>query len=257
MIGVRGAARLGLIAALVCGCRDGTPDAHVARETRFRVPLPGASGTCWDLSTVSVCWGSRAGGTTRAVERKTPGFDSRSKMGWRCALDGNERVCWDRKNDAAGFRCEGQRCIQRVARVPDASEWTCADAGGASLCLSRGVAAGVRAAMVRPGFLCGPRQVQGAPSRIERVCLDLSPDYPDGRASGWNCHYEHDTGVTRVCLREPRPTLGDRCDAAHPACPVGAICVDGRCLPPKLEPSCWLDRDCRSNLCKFGSCVTG
>jgi hypothetical protein len=226
----------------------------VERRNGLEVPFAG-SGTCFDVGSASVCWPPGADQAPLIVERTLPPFRARSKMGFRCTMSGGERTCSDRRDDAADFQCQKDRCVQVHSRVPDAHEWTCSDAGGASLCLSKGRAAAVRATWLRAGFLCGNRQNLGTKSE-ERVCLDFSPDYPDDNPSGWNCHYEHDAGVTRICQRAPRPALGSVCDPTRPVCPAGAACSKGHCLPRKLELSCWLDGDCQSGKCRFGACVS-
>jgi hypothetical protein len=239
--------------ALTLGCStlDQAPD-HTRDPTPFRVPLKAAQGICRDLSQVSACWPS-SGGPPQPVERRVPEFSARSAMGFRCSGQGKQRTCRDRLRDSQEFSCREGSCKQPFARVPDAGEWTCADASGASLCLAGGVAAGVQAAREpEAGFSCGWRTAANEPS--QRLCIDFAPDFPDGVAENWNCHYEHDGEVTRVCKRERSRAIGADCTAGS-TCPLGSKCLGGRCLPTQLRPTCWLDRDCASNQCRLGRCI--
>lgn len=252
---VRAAARLISCAALAVACHEATgSDAGIAKSTGFRTPSRDASGACWDVGNARACYASEQ--RARLVERTIPSFPARSKRGWRCTGSGEQRTCRDRSEDAAEFHCTGDVCIQPHARVPDAHEWTCADAGGASLCLSKALASGVVSTPVDAGFICGSRRIQRSKSG-ERICIDLSPDFPNGQPHDWNCHFEHETGVTRVCRHQPSAALGDACEHSRPACPDGANCIEGHCLPQRAAPACWLDRDCESKTCRFGSCIAG
>jgi hypothetical protein len=172
-------------------------------------------------------------------------------MGFRCFGSGRDRSCVDRRADAGPFHCEGGRCVQRHPRVPDVNEWSCADAQGAALCLETARVAGVVPGAVTPGFLCGERRVRGKPTG-ERLCLDWSPDFPNGKAGAFSCHYEGEPSLQRICVERPNAALGVRCESS---CDRGLRCTAGRCLPasPKLE--CWLDTDCQSGQCRFGTCV--
>jgi hypothetical protein len=152
--------------------------------------------------------------------------------------------------------------------MPDDGEWTCADSAGAVVCVGGERAAGVVAGPPDAAWICGPRRSPGAAPpparRLEaaspaplgpRVCVDLSPDVPDGDPSGRRCHVESGPPATRVCERATgAAVLGVACDAAHP-CVDGATCAGGRCLPAaRPAPSCWLDRDCPGGACRFGTC---
>jgi len=175
-----------------------------------------------------------------------------SARGWRCVGGGPQRRCFDRGRASGPFACEKGRCIQAEPLLPDSGEWICADAAGAALCAGSEPAAGLPEGPIEPGWQCGVRRGGAAP---RRVCLDLAPDFPDGRPSGWRCHYEQEHGANRICERDPAAhVLGDACDAAHP-CVDGARCIAGRCLPLGAEPNCWLDLDCASKACRFGACV--
>jgi len=177
-------------------------------------------------------------------------------MGWRCAGQGRARLCVDRRADAPAFSCVGDRCTQSHARRPDDGEWTCVDAAGAEVCLGGGRAAGVAAAPTDPAWLCGARR--GAATRGDgspaRVCVDLSPDLPDGDITAWRCHAVNGPAPARVCERGARTGgLGVACERSRP-CVDGAICASGRCVPARPAPSCWLDADCRGGACRLGSC---
>jgi hypothetical protein len=140
--------------------------------------------------------------------------------------------------------------------MPDDGEWQCADSAGATICTGGERAAGVAPAPPDPRWRCGPRRGTAATAG-ERVCVDLSPEFPDGRASGWRCTTRPGGPARRVCERDPAAhTLGDACDARRP-CVDGSRCADGRCVPERLVPACWLDGDCASGRCRFGSCLEG
>jgi hypothetical protein len=129
------------------------------------------------------------------------------------------------------------------------------DAAGAALCRAISGPAGVSPVSSddRAPWHCGPRGGHEA----ELVCVDLSPDVPDGDALAWRCEYDLRRGIRRTCAREEGPRLGAACDGDG-ACPEGALCVARRCVPPSLSPSCWLDADCGAGrACRFGSCVEG
>src|SRR6185503_1728710 len=111
------------------------------------------------------------------------------------------------------FVCEGQHCTQRQTRLPDDGEWTCADAAGAALCVGGEPAAGVAPGPPDPAWTCGPRRGARRDALGVRVCMDPSPDSPDGRMTGWRCRYLHDPPLRRVCDRDPAArTLGETCD---------------------------------------------
>jgi hypothetical protein len=136
----------------------------------------------------------------------------------------------------------------------------CVDSAGAEVCLSTGAAAGVVPAPADPAWICRPRR-QATPARRradgepdERVCVDLSPDFPDGDGAAWRCRVENGPAPTRVCERGATPgALGVGCGAAR-RCVDGAVCAGGRCLPARPAPSCWLDDDCPGGACRFGTC---
>jgi hypothetical protein len=204
--------------------------------------------TCTDIGSLRACW---AGATAGIVPRLEPKLPPASVMGWRCVGGGAERRCVDRALTAAGFACNGASCEQRHPRMPDDGEWRCTDSGGATVCAGGQPAAGVAPAAAEPGWLCGQRRGSTPP---ERVCVDLSPDFPDGNMDGWRCRTLYDGPLRRVCDREaPGRTLTAPCDAGRP-CVDGSRCVDGRCIPDRPAPSCVLQTDCASGRCRFGSC---
>jgi hypothetical protein len=186
--------------------------------------------------------------------------------GGDCADVGTLRVCWDAagahvvdgavtpRTRGPAFTCDGTRCEQRHPRMPDDGEWQCADSAGATVCTGGERAAGVAAAAADARWFCGAR-LGSAPGT--RVCVDLSPDFPDGRATGWRCRTLVDGPARRVCARDPEAhTLGDRCDPARP-CVDGSRCAGGRCVPERPAPACWLESDCPGGRCRFGSCLGG
>ncbi|HEY7374765.1 MAG TPA: hypothetical protein VIF57_21550 [Polyangia bacterium] len=231
------------LAAMPCGCR--APTAPAADGAR------GAD--CADVETLRVCWG---GDGARVVRRPVPAAPpaGASPMGWRCAGSGAARRCALRDAGAPPFTCAGARCTQRHPRMPDDGEWQCADSAGATVCLGGERAAGVAAAPADAGWFCGARR--GGPPGA-RVCVDLSPDFPDGHGRGWRCRTLYDGPTRRVCDRAPDAhALADPCDPAHP-CVDGSRCADGRCVPDRPAPACWLDGDCPGGRCRFGSCLGG
>jgi hypothetical protein len=136
--------------------------------------------------------------------------------------------------------------------MPDDGQWQCADSAGATICTGGERAAGVAPAPPDDGWSCGARR-GGEPGA--RICVDLSPDFPDGRAVGWRCTTLVDGGARRVCTRDPGAhTLGQACDPARP-CVDGSRCAGGWCVPARPAPACWLESDCGGGRCRFGSCV--
>jgi hypothetical protein len=138
--------------------------------------------------------------------------------------------------------------------LPDSGEWECADFAGIVVCRGGVGTAVVPPGASEPGFVCGPRRgAQAAPG--ERVCVDLSPDFPDGGAEEQRCRFETDGALFRVCAADASArAAGDRCGPSR-GCDTGLSCIEGRCLPRRPEPACWLDRDCDKGACRFGSCV--
>jgi hypothetical protein len=205
---------------------------------------PGA--TCADVGELRVCW---EGAAIRA--------DARAAA---CA----DRACTSRAAGAPPFSCAGARCEQRHPRMPDDGEWQCADSGGVTICSGGERAAGVAPAPPEAGWWCGPRSGASAWDG-ERVCVDLSPDFPDGHMRGWRCTTRYEGPVRRECERDPGArTLTEPCDARRP-CLDGSRCAQvpdgdrggGRCVPERPAPACWLPGDCASGRCRFGSCVEG
>jgi hypothetical protein len=147
------------------------------------------------------------------------------------------------------FSCWRGECAQTHARLPDDGEWECVDMAGAAVCRGGDPPAGVVPGPPDGRWTCGVRA--GA---AERICVDLRGDFPEGRAQGWRCHYQHPTRPVRRCRPDPAAhQLGDPCAPRQP-CVDGATCVQGRCVAPPPTPSCWLDTDCAGGACRFGSC---
>lgn len=249
-----------LAAGGLCACRPSGPPAPPPRlETPIPVPAAEPSLPCADVGALRVCWS--AARVASVVARPVPPTPASSALGWRCAWPGPARLCVDRRADVPGFSCVGDRCTQAHARRPDDGEWTCVDAAGAEVCLGAGRAAGVTPAPADPAWICGARHEIRSPRPRPRgdepgarVCVDLSPDFPDGDGGAWRCRAENGAAPVRVCERGAADgSLGVACDRARP-CVDGAACASGRCVPARPAPSCWLDDDCPGGACRFGTC---
>ena len=173
-----------------------------------------------------------------------------SALGWRCPP--GAKACLDRASLAPPFRnCDNDRCVQLHPGLPDDGEWTCGETAGVTLCTGGEAAAGVAPTGLAPGWRCGARRIAGA----DRICIDASPDFPDGKPTGWRCFYDGPALPNRVCVRDPRNhSIGDACDTGRP-CVDGALCRAGICALPNRAPTCWLDADCPSGPCRFGNCT--
>jgi hypothetical protein len=211
---------------------------------------PAETGDCADVETLRVCWDAAG---PRVVPRPAPAATPDRAMGWRCT-GRDPRVCVDRAASAPPFTCDGNRCQQLHPRMPDDGEWQCADSAGATVCMGGDRAAGVAPALADPAWFCGPRRGGDAGTR---VCVDLSPDFPDGHAGGWRCRTLHDGPARRVCERAPDAhTIAQACDARRP-CVDGSRCAGGWCVPERPAPACWIESDCGGGRCRFGSCLGG
>jgi hypothetical protein len=225
---------------------------EVAR--RWPVPAADVGQWCADMDESRVCWDER--GAATAVAREVPAFAATTSQGFRCSGQGRDRTC-EARDGAGPFVCDGATCIQRHARQPDDGEWQCADDSGVTVCAGREAASGVAAAAPAPGWICGPRHRSPAAHDVQdsRVCVDLSPDFPEGAATGVRCKWSYERGAQRTCVRDPEAhVIGESCDEKRP-CLVGARCAGGRCTPPRPAPSCWLDADCAEGACRLGSCL--
>jgi hypothetical protein len=235
------------------GCRERSAPAVVVGTTDWPAPVEDTSPTCADVGDARACWTvdtTECPGGVCSVPRTTPGV-APSPLGYRCTGSGAERRCEDRARTAPLFRCEGRICEQRPPRLPDDGEWECADMSGAVVCRGGTPPAGVPPGAAATGFACGPRPGTDG----EALCVDLSPDFPDGHPRGWRCRFDAAHGAIRICERDPAAhQLVDPCDAAHP-CIDGAVCSGGVCLPRRHVPPCWLDTDCADSVCRFGACV--
>jgi hypothetical protein len=161
--------------------------------------------------------------------------------------------------DAPPFVCAHTRCVQPYPRFPDDGEWTCTDMAGATVCSGGDPPAGVPFNRLDPTWICGQRRKAGAARTDgERVCVNFAPDFPDGTARGWRCHYATEDDVRRVCERDPTVgIIGDTCGKRGGPCLDGLRCVGGRCQPDPPSPSCVFDGDCDEGACRFGSCWRG
>ena len=253
-----------LVATLVlgaCSPKQAEP-ARIISRTEWPSPMADASATCSDVGELRVCWGvTSAEGGIVVVARRAPAVVP-SRLGFRCHGAGASRACVDRALGAEEFRCDGARCEERHPRLPDAGEWECADIAGAVFCRGGEPPAGAPPGASDPGFIAASRVVKSKASP-ERLAVDWSPDFPEGQARGYRCHFESTRGMVRVCEKDPSAhSIGDACDRAHP-CIEGLVCADTRCVPPHATPTCWLDADCDrggdqsdQQVCRFGACTT-
>jgi hypothetical protein len=231
--------------------------AAAAPACRPRAPAPGnasggaAGADCADVETLRVCWD--AAGGPHVAKLPPPASAPPAALGWRCVGNGAAIKCMRRTASAPAFVCTGSRCLQQHPRMPDDGEWQCTDSAGATICLGGERAAGVSAAgPPDAGWFCGMRRGADAGARL---CVDLSPDFPDDHARGWRCRTLYDGPPRRVCDRDlDAHTLAESCDASRP-CVDGSRCTDGWCLPERPAPACWLQTDCPGGRCRFGSCL--
>jgi hypothetical protein len=256
-----------LLALLGSGCRShGRGDARPRDAMWWAAPSNDVGDSCADVDDLRVCWDSPPG--ARVTARPLPAFAAPTALGFRCVGRGAARACEPRDLAAGSFACDSAQCTQAHPRQPDDGEWACADYAGIAVCVGSERAAGVAEVNAVSEWVCGPRRT---PDRLgARVCVDLSPDFPEGRGRGLRCRWVYEHGVQRVCVRDPDAhVVGDDCDPARP-CVEGAAClssgfrpgagatyVRSRCVPPKPAPSCWLDSDCGGGPCRFGACVGG
>lgn len=238
-------ARALLFAGCLVACsRDEARPRFELGVRRMAVPAPADVGTaCSDVADTRVCWGP---GPTdvRRVERAGR---AQSERGWRCAGQGKDQRCEDRRFASDAFTCNDARCTQRHPRMPDDGEWECADLDGVVVCRGWAQAAGVVKAPPDLGWHCGAR----AGTEHERVCVDLAPDRPPHEP--WNCSFQHESeGAPRLCQRGGAGPLGRECAGG---CPFGSVCAADRCLPLEPAPGCWIDKDCGAGKkCAHGSC---
>lgn len=242
-----------VIPGLLClaACGPGAPPVPIEdAPVEVRVPAADDRGDdCSDAVDVRVCWHPECPDAVCAVPRPLPELAPAPRAGWRCHGVGAERRCVDRARRAGPFACEGDRCVQASPRLPDDGEWECFERMGAAICRRRSPSAGVVAGPADAGWICGEHLETGQP-----ICVDPSPDLPEGDDRGWACHYER--GKERVCERDPAaPELSRACDDGQ-ACPRGTRCAAGRCLPRRLAPQCWFDEDCGDRApCRLATCV--
>lgn len=135
---------------------------------------------------------------------------------------------------AGPFACAGSECRQRQPRLPDSGEWRCAERAHVVWCAGGEPASGVVPGASDASFRCGARWGDKSDAK-ERVCIDRRPDHPDAAPDDYECRYEQERGLARVC-RQGRGAI----EAA---------------LAPLALPACWLDGDCPSQRCDRGACL--
>jgi hypothetical protein len=135
--------------------------------------------------------------------------------------------------EASAFSCEGGRCVQRHVRLPDDGEWRCAERDGVAWCAGGEPAAGVVRAPAERGFACGVRRAP-AGGRVERICVDPSPDVPFGKRDAYRCRFLQERGTMRECV-EARVAV--------------------RKVTSRAAPDCWVDADCAPGACDRGRCT--
>ncbi len=249
-------ARMGCALVLSCGTRARSRSAAVDGVLS---PANDPTAHCADLTDLRVCWDDekkQCPGGICVDRRPVPSEPAASPLGWRCIGAGNGRLCVDRQRTAGLFARRGDVWTQRYPRFPDDGEWRCGEMAGAVVCAGGDPPAGVAINVADPAWICGSRRAREAnPSSAERICVDLAPDFPDGRAAGWRCRYASGPSTVRTCERDAAShQLGDACDPRNP-CLDGLRCAASRCVPAKPSPSCEIDRDCESGACRLGTCL--
>lgn len=257
---------LACVAAAVIASGGTHPTVAVAP---IRTSTEDPSELCVDLLDVRACWGSGLNGLACAggvcVSSRVTPSGAAPEGGWRCAGHGAERVCRPRRRNASPFVCDARgTCIQHEPRLPGDGEWECIEADGVTQCHATAKPSGVVPGADDLGWTCGRRTIApGAPDEAgkplpaggENVCVDFSPDRPDGDVLGWKCllqFFPYASVAAQVCTRSKTPMVGDACTDT---CPKDASCVAGRCVPPKPSPTCWLDGDCGAGKhCRWGTC---
>ncbi len=215
---------------------------------------------CADVGEVRACWGPGLTGDgcergVCAAARPLPEAP-RPLDGWRCEGMNAKRTCAPGARGVEPWQCDERACLQRHPRLPDQGECDCAELDGVGRCAGGLPAAGVPEGPADLGWLCGPR----SGGSEERVCVDFAPDVPvTAERDRWRCKFLRREGLSRSCERldKPMPRVGSRCGDAS-ACPKGAVCAGGACLPPWPKPGCYLDDDCGgAGACRFGTCGDG
>jgi hypothetical protein len=239
-----------VVAALVAlaSCSKATP---VVVDEATWVSAPAAedgAANCADVHGARACW--RENGVVRVARTVPSALDA-----WRCKGEGESRACRRRRGEAGAFVCKDGRCEQDHPRMPDDGEWECFERAGAVVCQAGVPAAGVVSGRRDDAWLCGALRDGAAPARI---CVDLAPDRP-ADPSFDTCNLQRKDGsLRRVCTAQGEPAVGRACGGAA-ACPRGATCEQGVCLPARApRGECWLDTDCGpGGACAFATCVRG
>ncbi|MGH7436162.1 MAG: hypothetical protein ACRENE_10860 [Polyangiaceae bacterium] len=246
---------LSLAGGSPAGCSRGTDGTTAVVEAATRTSLVSAADVgvwCADVDEVRACWDTS--GRPALVPRALPPRGSPTPLGYRCSGQGAMRTCAPR-DDVRPFARRGDVFEQTHPRQPDEGQWQCSDDSGVTVCTGGEPAAGVPPSPVAAGWECGERRRSLPGPAPERVCVDLSPDFPEGSPLGWRCRWRYEPAPLRECKPDPGAhVLGDVCDARSP-CVLGAVCVQGRCLPPRPAADCSLDSDCGAGSCRFGSCT--
>ncbi len=242
-------------AVVLAGCSSSATDRQpaVSSGTLAAPGIDDRERQCVEVADARACWEVPVGGAAEStgtwVARPLPS-GAAPASGWRCSGRASERKCVARSLHGAPFECEEKRCAQRPVRAPDNSEWECVEMEGVVVCRFHADAAGIASGALDPAFLCAPRR-----GSAERICVDFSPDLPP-RFPAFKCSVRYEAGgAVRVCSASKEPRVGGACSARAP-CPRDAACVEGRCLPPRPSPACWLDEDCApAGRCRWGSCL--
>jgi hypothetical protein len=242
------------LAALIVVSLSATSLAGCGRDrSRANVPATEEGGFCADVGEFRACWDTE--GRPALVERLLPSSASPTALGFRCTDHGTSRTCAPR-DDVGPFVRRGDVFEQKHPRQPDEGQWQCSDDSGVTVCSGGEPAAGIPPSPVAAGWECGDRRRPLPGAGPERVCVDLSPDFPERTALGWRCRWRYEPAARRECKSDPGAhVLGDVCDARSP-CVLGAVCAEGRCLPPRPTSDCSLDSECGAGWsCRFGSCA--
>ncbi len=129
-----------------------------------------------------------------------------------------------------------------------------ATSSGVTVCSGGEPAAGVPRGPVSGGWVRGDRRRTLPGAGTERVCVDLSPDFPEGATLGWRCRWALRTGARRCASASPirAPTSSATCAtparrvSSVPCAPRVAACLRARPRIARSTPTAARDRPAAS-----------